>query len=71
MLETNILICLFEPSFQRVKRLLILKFNANDSKIGHSRYYLPTDKVKEYNVIIDAANLFDQPIKNDTKTSGP
>ena len=71
MLETNILICLFEPSFQGVNRLFILKFNANDSKIGHSRYYLPTEKVEEYNVMINGADLFDQPIKNDTKTSGP
>ena len=30
--------------------------------------YLPTVEMKNYNVIIDARNFFDQPIKNDLKT---
>ena len=71
MLETNILIFLFEPSFQGLNRLFVLTFNANDSRIGHSRYYLLTEKLEDYNVMIDGGNLFDQPIKNDIKTSGP
>ena len=32
------------------------------------KYCLPTAKIKDYNVIIDGRNFFDQPIKNDFKT---
>ena len=41
-----------------VNRLPILFFIANDSRIGHSRIYLPISKVKDYNVMIDGKNLF-------------
>ena len=50
---------LIDPRFQGVNRLFVLAFNANDSKIGHSRYYLPTAKVEGYNVMIDGENFFD------------
>ena len=33
-----------------------------------SKYYLPAEEIKDYNVIIDGRNFFDQPIKNDLKT---
>ena len=47
--------------------MFVLKFNANDSRIGHLRYFLPTEKIQDYNVMIDGRNFFDQPIKNDVK----
>ena len=59
---------LIDPSFQGVNRLFVLPFNANDSRIGHSRYYLQTAKVKDYNVMTDGKNFFDQPIKSYIKT---
>ena len=59
---------LIEPSFQRVNRLFVSTFNANDTRIGHSRYFLSTEKVEDYNVMIDGRNSFDQPVKNDRKT---
>ena len=59
---------LIEQSFQGVKRLFVLTFNANDSRIGHSRYFLPTEKVEDYNVMIDRRDFFDQEIKNDVRT---
>ena len=31
------------------------------------QYYLPTVEIKDYNVMIDGRNFFDQPIKNDLK----
>ena len=43
---------LLDPSFQGVNRLFVLLFNANGSRIGHSRYYLPNAKVEDYIVII-------------------
>ena len=32
-----------------------------------SKYYLPTAEIKEYNLVIDGGNFFDQPIQNDLK----
>ena len=40
--------------------------NDDHSRIGHFRYYLPT--AKDYNVMIDGENFFDQPIKSYIKT---
>ena len=45
-----------------------MPFNADNSRIGHFRYYLPTAKVKDYNIVIDGKNFFDQPIKSYIKT---
>ena len=59
---------LIKPSFQGVNRLFVLTFNANDSRIGHSKYFLPTAIIEDYNVMIDGRNFFDQAIKNDIKT---
>ena len=59
---------LINLSFQGVNKLFVLPFNANDSRIGHSGYYLPTEKVKDYNVMIDGKNFFDQIIKSYIKT---
>ena len=54
---------LIKPSFWEVNRLFVLTFNANDSRIGHSRYFLLTAIVEDYNVMKDGRNFFDQPIK--------
>ena len=59
---------LFDPSFQGVNRLFVLPFNALDDTTGHSRYYLPNAKVKNYNVMIDGKHVFGQPIKSHIKT---
>ena len=34
----------------------------------HTKYHLPTGEIKEYNVIIDGQNFFDQPVKNNLRT---
>ena len=46
------------PSFNGVNRLFVLAFNALDNRRGHSRYYLPTAKVEDYNVMNDGTKLF-------------
>ena len=58
---------LIDPSFQGLNRLFVLTFNANHSRIRHSRYYLPTAKVEDYNVMIDGKTVFDQAVKTDIK----
>ena len=59
---------LIDPSFQGVNRLFVLSFKDDDGPESHKQYYLPTLEVKDYNVMIDGRNSFDQPIKNDLKT---
>ena len=61
------MIFLIEPSFQGVNRLFALTFNANDRRTGHSKYFLPTAIVEDYNVMIDRRNFLDRSIKNDIK----
>ena len=49
---------------QGVNRLFVLPLNLDDNRTGHSRYYLPTAKVINYNFIIDGKNFFDEPSKS-------
>ena len=49
---------LIESSFQGVNRLFILAFK-NDTQ-----GYLPNVETKNYNIVINGENFFDQPIKN-------
>ena len=55
---------LVEPSFQRVNRLFILAFEDDAQRTAHNSYYLPIVEIKDYNIVINGENVFDQPIKN-------
>ena len=59
---------LINPSFQGVNRLFVLSFQNEDQRKSHSTYYLPKVEIKDYNVMIDGRNFFDQPINSMTKT---
>ena len=59
---------LINPSFQRVNRLFALPFENENGRTSHSTYYLPKVEIKDYNVMIDGRNLFDQPINSMNKT---
>ena len=59
---------LIEPSFQGVNRLFVLAFENDDDRTSSDEYYLPTVKIKDYNIMINGENLFDQPIKNNKVT---
>ena len=59
---------LTNPGFQGVKRLFVLSFENENDRTSHSTYYLPKVEIKDYNVMIDGKNFFDQPIKNDKVT---
>ena len=54
---------LIEPSFQGVNRLFVLAFENDAQRTSNKRYYIPNEKIKDYNVMIDGTNVFDQPIK--------
>ena len=55
---------LIEPSFQGVNRLFILAFENDTQRTSHSGYYLPNVEIKNYNIVINGENFFDQPIKS-------
>ena len=59
---------LVEPSFQGVNRFFVLAFENDTQRTSHSGYYLPNVKIKDYNIMINGGNLFDQPIKNNKVT---
>ena len=59
---------LVEPSFQGVNRLFVLAFSNDDYRTSHERYYLPNVEIKDYNIMINGENFFDQPIKNNKVT---
>ena len=59
---------LIEPSFQGVNRLFVLAFENDAQRTSNKRYYIPNVEIKDYNVMIDGKNFFDQPINSMTKT---
>ena len=59
---------LIEPSFQGVNRLFILAFEDDAQRISRKRYYISNIEIKDYNVMIDGKNFFDQPINSMLKT---
>ena len=59
---------LVEPSVQGVNRLFVLAFENDDHRTSDDQYYLPTVEIKDYNIMINGENFFDQPIKNNKVT---
>ena len=59
---------LIEPSFQGVNRLFVLAFENDAQRTSNKRYYIPNVEIKDYNVMINGKNVFDQPVKNDKVT---
>ena len=55
---------LVEISFQGVNRLLVLSFENDVQRTSNKRYYFPNVEIRDYNVMIDEENFFDQPVKN-------
>ena len=43
-------------------------FENKKDRTAHAKYYLPTVEIKDYNVMIDGWNFFDQPVKNNLIT---
>ena len=59
---------LVEPSFQGINKLFVLAFENDDDGTNNDEYYLPTVEIKDYNIVINGENFFDQPIKNNKIT---
>ena len=50
-----------EPSFQGVNRLFVLAFENDKQRTSYTEPYLPNVEIKNYNVMINGGNFFDQP----------
>ena len=59
---------LISPSFQGVNRLFVLSCQNNGGRTSYARYYPPFAEVKNYNVVIDGRNIFDQLVRNNLIT---
>ena len=59
---------LIDPRFQGRRRLFVLSFENNADRTVHTKYYLPTVEIKDYNVIINGQNFFQQPVKDNLRT---
>ena len=59
---------LVEPSFQEVNRFFVLAFEGDTQRTSHSGYFLPNVEIKNYNIVINGENFFDEPIKNNKVT---
>ena len=59
-----------ESNFVGVKRLFVLVYLNRDNDVKRfktRRYYLTKGRIKNYNVIINGKNFYDQPIDSDIK----
>ena len=54
---------LIDPSFQGVKRILVLSFDNATYGTVHTEYHLRKVQINGYNVMVNGKNVFDQPIK--------
>ena len=59
---------LLEPSFQGINRFFVLAFENDAQRTSHSNHYLPNVEIKDYNIMINEENFFDQPTKNNKVT---
>ena len=58
---------LIDPRFQGVNRLFVLSFENENDRTVHTKYYLSNVEIKDYNVMIDGKNFFDQPVKSSVR----
>ena len=49
-----------DPSFQGVNRFYMLSHENNAQKRNYKKYFLPTVEIKNYNVMVNQRNFFDQ-----------
>ena len=57
-----------EPSFQGVNRVFVLAFENDTQRTSDKGYYLPNVEIKDYNIMINGENVFDQPVKDNKVT---
>ena len=60
---------LVNPSFRGLNRPFVLSYENEDDRTSHSTYYLPKVEIKDYNVMVDHKNIFDQLANSEAKTN--
>ena len=55
------------PNIPGINRLFVLSFENNTDRTPHTKYYLTIVEIKDYNVVIDGENFFDQPVQKKKK----
>ena len=58
---------LISSSFHGVNRIIVLFFENDDDRTGHTRYYFQKVEIKDYNVEINVRHFFDETINDNTK----
>ena len=53
----------------QVFKVFVLAFENDAQRTSNKSYYLPNVNIKDYNVMIDGKNFFDQPVKNNKITN--
>ena len=59
---------LIDPSFQRVNKLFVLSHENITGRTSYKQYYLPRVETKDYNVMTDGQNFFNQTVKDSWRT---
>ena len=59
---------LIDPSFEGVNSLFVLSFENEDDRKVSTSYCLQKVEIKNYNVMTDGRNFFDQPVKSNLLT---
>ena len=59
---------LIDPSFQRVNRIFVLWFENITDRTVHTKFCLLTVEIKDYKVMINGENFFDQPANKSSRT---
>ena len=59
---------LVEPSFQGVNGLFVLAYENDTQRTSAKSCYLPNVEIKDYNIMFNGENFFDEPIKDNKVT---
>ena len=59
---------LVEPSFQGINCIFILAYEGEAQRTSSKGHYIPNVELRDYNIMINEENFFDQPIKNNKIT---
>ena len=65
---TNNLNYLIDPTFNNVNRLFVLAFENEKDRSTFEKYYMPTIKIKDYDVLTDQQPFYEIPITNKVET---
>ena len=55
---------MIETSSQGINHIFTLAYEGDTQRTSSKSYYLPNVEIKDYNVMTNGENFFDQPIKN-------